>query len=277
MIESAHRFGSGDSLVGVLARPEEAATRGRTAVITLNAGFVHKIGPSRVYVALARQLAARGLPVLRFDFSMNGDSGTRSDLVPFREACVEEAGEAMDFVEAITGCTRFVLIGFCLGGDAVLRVARADTRVSGVVAVNALSFGLDPHLYPRVRVRALARHHRRVVLRERFRWSALVRAIGLHVKVLLPRPRIRAEDTPFPALLERGVPIHLLHSEADEGLDHLHSIERSSLAELRRQGQFHLDVVPGADHAVSERRSQGQVLEAIHACVDAVERRERGS
>src|SRR5689334_20064244 len=66
--ENAIVFGGDVRLVGIVTTPAETRAD-RTGVILLNAGVVHRVGPNRLYVTLARRLAQAGLTVLRFDHS----------------------------------------------------------------------------------------------------------------------------------------------------------------------------------------------------------------
>ena len=66
-------FGTSHRLFGVLVKPR-VASADRPAVIMTNAGTVHRIGPHRLYVDLARELAELGFTVLRMDLSGIGDS-----------------------------------------------------------------------------------------------------------------------------------------------------------------------------------------------------------
>ena len=60
MKETAITFGKSKSLTGVLTDPPEAKREaGVPAVIFLNAGLIHHVGPNRLYVKLARALAAK--------------------------------------------------------------------------------------------------------------------------------------------------------------------------------------------------------------------------
>ena len=64
MREHAFLFGEGGGLVGVLTDPPGLAPSrgagGRLGAILLNAGVIHRVGPSRLYVYRARGLAAAG-------------------------------------------------------------------------------------------------------------------------------------------------------------------------------------------------------------------------
>src|SRR5690606_5770247 len=75
MNERALRFGDGERLGGVLALPDETLAADAPCIILLTAGLLHRPGPYRAYVDLARRLADAGYPVLRFDLSGIGESG----------------------------------------------------------------------------------------------------------------------------------------------------------------------------------------------------------
>jgi len=116
--EEAVLFGIETPLVGVLTFPAESAEpNGSPGAILLNAGIISRVGPNRVYVKLARNLAALGLPVLRFDLSGIGDSPARRDHLPFYRSAVSETKEAMDYVTLVTGVEQFVLMGICSGAN----------------------------------------------------------------------------------------------------------------------------------------------------------------
>jgi len=87
MTEEAVLFGARQSLAGIVTEPAiRRGARVTKAVILLNAGIVHRVGPGRIYVKIARALAAMGFVVLRFDFSGLGDSAVRHDHLGFDKA-----------------------------------------------------------------------------------------------------------------------------------------------------------------------------------------------
>jgi pimeloyl-ACP methyl ester carboxylesterase len=142
MNERVVQFGDGTCLVGVLSEPDGAASAVRLpAVVLLNAGTLHRIGPHRVYVRIARSLAQEGFAVLRFDLSGLGDSPPRSDNLPYVLSTIRETREAMDCVTRETGAQEFVLAGLCGGADLAFRVARDDARVVGVGLLDWYAYG----------------------------------------------------------------------------------------------------------------------------------------
>lgn len=139
MREKVLRFGVERGLSGVLSEPTEAAD-GAPGVVLLNSGILHHVGPSRLYVSLARRLANDGHIALRFDFSGIGDSESRKDSLPFVESAPAETRAAMDLLQKKFGLHRFMLIGLCSGADMAFKVAGQDERVMGIVQ-------LDPYAY----------------------------------------------------------------------------------------------------------------------------------
>jgi len=149
MIERAVKFGRSDGLIGVLAEPAgETDARTGLAVLFWNAGLLHRVGPCRMYVDLARELAALGFPSLRFDLSGVGDSVVGRDQLRVRERAVSELQAAMTFVSSRGSVQEFVLVGLCSGADNAHAAAVSDPRVCGLVS-------LDGYAYPTWRFRAI--------------------------------------------------------------------------------------------------------------------------
>lgn len=128
------QFGEDKALAGVVTDP--AGDGNGVGVVFLNAGFTHHVGPQRLHVRLARQLSAAGFTALRFDYSGIGDSPRRPGARSFAERAIDEATSAFDLLHSTRGIDRFALFGICWGADNALRVASADSRVVGVVAVD---------------------------------------------------------------------------------------------------------------------------------------------
>ena len=66
-------FGADRHLVGILTLPSQGDPR-PIAFLLINAGVIHRVGPHRINVKLARHLAGLGFASLRFDLSGQGDS-----------------------------------------------------------------------------------------------------------------------------------------------------------------------------------------------------------
>ncbi len=184
--ERALLFGRSKSLVGILARPPSDMRAPCPAVVILNSGIVHRVGHHRMYVTIARQLAAAGHDVLRFDFSGIGDSRSRSgDLSP-AAAFQTDIAEALDWLADSCAATSFVLVGLCSGADIALRYGYSDKRVIGLVL-------LDPTIPPTARFYAHYIGQRLISLRS---WLSFARGRGRIWQDMIERLRLTITATP---------------------------------------------------------------------------------
>jgi pimeloyl-ACP methyl ester carboxylesterase len=140
--ENVYAVGAGKSLVAVVTEPAGAAAKNAApAVVILNTGIIHRVGHQRKFVILARELAARGYLVVRFDFSGIGDSERRGDDLPALEGCLDDIRVILDWLEASRGYRRSILLGLCAGADHAIIYAGSDPRVVGAAL-------LDPMIPP---------------------------------------------------------------------------------------------------------------------------------
>jgi hypothetical protein len=143
--ERAVTFGPGQTLVGIETRAVDAeaganGAPGRPAVILLNAGVVHRVGPHRLTVNLARRFGRAGHLAFRFDLAGLGDSRARKGTASYETRVIEDVRAAMDHLQKANKIDRFILGGLCSGADNSIRVALADERVAAIML-------LDPYAY----------------------------------------------------------------------------------------------------------------------------------
>jgi len=132
MIERAVVFGANGALTGILTEPDaDRAVADAPAVLMWNIGIHHRVGPYRVQVDIARELARRGYASLRFDVAGMGDSEMGQDSRTDEERSLENIREAMNLVERRRGTPRFLPIGFCSSVDSAHAISLVDKRVVG--------------------------------------------------------------------------------------------------------------------------------------------------
>ena len=135
--ERAVRFASGgDTLVGVLSLPESPGEHG---VVMLHGWGTCRSGPHDMLVKLARELASRGTPVLRFDFRGRGESTGRvldTDL----DMMIDDAARAAEFLRKETGVAEVDGIGLCSGANVALGAAAHARAFGKVAALSVLPF-----------------------------------------------------------------------------------------------------------------------------------------
>jgi hypothetical protein len=142
--ERALNYDEAGRLFGILAqRPEPIGRRARTALLFLNVGSNHHVGPHRMYVTLGRELSALGFSAFRFDVAGLGDSrpppGIKENLL-YSRSSILDVQQAMTFLSRTIGAERFVLIGICSGAYLAFHTTVADSRVSGQILVNPQTF-----------------------------------------------------------------------------------------------------------------------------------------
>ena len=133
MNESILHFGPDRRLIGVLTVPEKSRSENTPAVVFLNAGIIHRVGPNRIHVRLCRMLAEAGIPSFRFDLPGVGDSLPLNTSGSVEADHVQSVGFALDALEAQGVSSRFVLYGLCSGAMLGFRLTYEDPRVVGLV------------------------------------------------------------------------------------------------------------------------------------------------
>lgn len=287
--EEAALFGRARSLAGVVTDPPATAHHhGNPAVILLNAGLVHRVGAGRLYVKIARELAANGFTTLRFDFSGIGDSMARHDTLPFAKSAILETQDAMEYLKRTRGIERFICMGGCSGALVSLQTAGVDPRVSGAVLINfqaADGDADDPEAHPDLRTRRSAHYYWTFALFDRKSWARLftgrsdygklIRAFRYRVqRWLAPAQKTPAAASPLEAdlqrLAQRRVQLAFLCSDGDPLLDDLREAGGEGLRQLCSSGKVVLEVIPRSDHTFSSLDDQNRLMMAVVERVKAI-------
>jgi len=137
---------SGVALFGIVSEPAPPAAGHAAAtpvLLLVNTGPVHHVGGHRLYVALARRLAAQGQAVLRLDLSGLGDSPPRAGQaagVVYGPDAVADVGVAVAAAQERWPGAPIHLLGLCAGGYHALKLAVAQPGVARATIVNPLVF-----------------------------------------------------------------------------------------------------------------------------------------
>ena len=119
------------TLYGIVSAPQVCSRRG---VLIVVGGPQYRVGSHRQFTLLARDLAAAGVPVMRFDYRGMGDS--EGEVTMFENADDDLRAAADRFFLEIPALQDLVIWGLCDGASAALFYAPTDPRVSGVVLLN---------------------------------------------------------------------------------------------------------------------------------------------
>jgi pimeloyl-ACP methyl ester carboxylesterase len=139
--EHAVRMGP-HGLFGILTEGDSAGPG--PAVIFLNAGLLHHVGPARVWVELARRWAGYGFRVLRIDLSGLGDSEVRPGQLTQAAYPMEALEDIAMAAEAISpeDPANVVLAGLCAGAYHAIE-AGIVLQTTGACLVNPI-LSFDP-------------------------------------------------------------------------------------------------------------------------------------
>ena len=142
LTEEVLQFGENMRLLGILTLPSISQRHNSElpVLVLLNSGFLHRVGPMRLYVRLARNLAEIGFSTFRVDLTGRGDSFGRAELRN-EQSLIHDYQEIVNILEARLGPSRLILGGLCSGADNALILTHADQRVMGMLLI-------DPTCYP---------------------------------------------------------------------------------------------------------------------------------
>jgi len=107
----------GRRLVGIVS-PSEKAQR---AVVFLGGWAGYRVGPHRIFVKLARRMAASGTTSLRFDFRGRGDSEGAANEATLH-TMIQDTEAALAWLDREVPAASVTLIGLCSGASVAMGV-----------------------------------------------------------------------------------------------------------------------------------------------------------
>ncbi len=288
--ETPLRFGKTNELYGILCEPT-APRRGATAII-LTTAYDRTAGWGRTSVKMARELARDGIPSLRFDTANVADSPPTSgapEQVLYFKGQNDEVTAALDFLE-LCKLLPAVLVGRCSGGYLAFQASLWDKRSSGLVAANPYVFhwagkhtvdaslrhvprSLETYGLKLLQLETLKRLLRGEIDGPRairnFAISVMRRAIR-HSRPLLDFLRFRSAERNailelFQSLKSRKVDVSLIYTAHDTGLEQFHDHFGKDGSYLKRYGNVRLNIIPEADHNLTQAHAQAFYLQEVRS------------
>jgi pimeloyl-ACP methyl ester carboxylesterase len=288
--EQSLLFGENQRLFGIVTEPVEKSARERPAVLFLNIGAHHHIGPSRLYVSLARALGSLGYLGFRFDVAGLGESTLPPGAPATRLYSKDSVGDvraAMSFIGERFGARRFVLVGLCSGAYMAFHTGLEDSRVIGQILMNPQAFEWNDDdvvdasprktfLSVRYYVRALMdpaawrkairgdAHVRDVLLVLRDGLAARTRTNVERMRSLLHGQSARTYvERSFRLLCDRGVDSLLVFGSDDRGIDMIEGHLGRHLRRMRDCDNIKLEIVAGGDRTFTPIHSQVALLSLL--------------
>jgi alpha-beta hydrolase superfamily lysophospholipase len=287
-------------LFGILTEPPGPPREDLPMIVMLNGGSTYRVGPNRLHVGLARELASRGFRSLRMDLCGLGDSvspdpGAEND--PYPATAFRDVTLTLEHLRTRLGTSRVVLAGLCSGAYAAFQSAAQLTSPVLVesILINPLTFfwkeGISMEDSPALRIKTfqecmLSAWQPRKWLKLLSGRSkiGLAGAIGVLLRCSIrrgPAAPLGAgrEDRPageypshpprddLPADLRRvasgGRHLSFFFSRSDPGYGLLDLYARRDVDALRRSGGLSLYFFDDADHTFTRRASRLALVRAI--------------
>jgi len=280
----------GARLFGVLTTPQAGHAPAR-AVVMLNAGSVHHIGPNRLWVRLARRWAARGVVVLRLDIAGIGDSPAArggAENVVYPSHATRDIAAALAFLQREVGARELHLLGLCSGAYHAFKAAVAGQAVASAVVVNPLTFfwkegmKLNVDLQDADTLQMTARYRRALwrseTWRRLLRWRLDLRTIGRAVarrawdslrhrgRELARTLHIMTHDdlaAELNAAAEHGTRIAFVFASGDPGRKLLELQGGRAVRRLLDQRRISIDLIDGADHTFTRAEARERLVAVL--------------
>ncbi len=295
--EEPIHFGLNDRLFGVRTSPKNSPTHHKTQVLFVNTGSNHHIGSNRMWVTLARKLAAQGFACTRVDVAGIGDSrswpGKPENRLYSKDSCADVRA-AIDALERF-GSPDTVLVGLCSGAYLSFHTAVEDTRVKALVLLNAqrftwnegdsleiavrssfksTNFYLDEVMKKEtwarvlkgdVNVRGIAR-----TLARRGLERVKSRAATAQSKLMGLKYDVSEVARGFGLLSDRGTKSVLVYSASDGGLDELDKHLGKDASKLEGRENVSLHIITGADHTLTARWAQDHFTTLVERALEGL-------
>ena len=280
------------ALFGVVTRPAGYEPGGTPTIVLSNAGSVCSAGPNRIYVQIARALAAAGHEVVRFDLRNLGDSVTgdvESANDPYPETASADIRHLLAHCRASFGAQSFVLAGLCSGSHSSYHFALSneDPAVQEIVLINPLTYYYTPGMsldnplqhrtvryaksYARsarrpenwrrlltgqVNYRRLAGFFIRVSLK-------LLRNVARKVASLWTHHPLSRMDEDLAGLNRRGIRVTYVFSDTDPGYWIARADSPKTFRDLVSSGESTVIFIKDADHTMSRADNRAELVQQL--------------
>ncbi len=287
LTETACRFGDDEVLFGVHTQPSTQQGKLPTVVL-FNSGVAHRVGPNRLYVELARNLAAVGFATFRCDIEGIGDSvlrGPGRENHPYPDTAARDAEITLRFITERFGTHGMVVMGLCSGAYTSFKAGLFDSAapIKELVLINPLTFdwhegdSLDTQHF-----RAVA--HYKGSMRRLDSWKKLLRGQVnvIHLGGVALSYLRKQIDSYINAVAERWFPsagsllsrqlrqifgndrkVSMFIASGDPGWDMVSATARYTSRKALKNGELHVEFIDDADHTFSPQDARLRLVAAV--------------
>lgn len=288
-------------LFGILTEPPGGAIVHRPLVVLLNAGSAYRIGPGRLHVHLARQLASEGFRCLRLDLNGLGDSVTADpalENVTYTPTMFRDIELTLQKLQQDWGVKQVILMGLCSGAYAAFQSAAciANPVLVQSVLINPLTFYWKEGMSvdDESKGQLVAQHYylgsalkpgkwwklltgkSRIGIGGAVRMAAARLGLGRHEKssadaegVSVEGPRAVGhpgkDDLPgdLASVTAKGRKLAMFFAKSDPGYSILTYKAKRQQKVMQRNGSLQVTFIKDADHTFSRKCARKELVEAV--------------
>jgi pimeloyl-ACP methyl ester carboxylesterase len=285
----------------ILSEPVGPASEARArspALVLINSGAVHHIGPNRLYTRIARHFASKGYVVLRVDISGLGESEPHEGeppVAPYTRLALRDVEGWLAFLKEQKNVGDCHLLGICSGAYHAFRATVTSLPIATALAVNPVTFvwkdgmSLDaPFREPQVVMIAAA--YRESLLDPK-KWrklvlgrvnlvvaaNVIVRRLARWLQVrarafarLLRIPLMDDLATDLKTACDHGTRLEFIFAEGDSGRTILQEQAGPALNSLVRAKKVGVTAVADADHAFSSEAARRNLMAVLEQRLEGV-------
>ena len=296
---------SDPDLFGIISEPVAPIEAGLPTIILLNSGSTHRIGPGRLHVHIARQLAANGFRCVRVDINGLGDSvasDATHENATYPSTVFRDVELTLKKLSAEFGTQKHVLMGLCSGAYGAFQsaVCVPDPTIVESILINPLTFfwkdGMSLETAPVKQL--VAQHHYLGSALQPKKWLKLLSGkskIGLlgalrmvaqrlnlsgrtgrTSRTITSEPTARGLGHPLeddlPADLRSiqaaGRTLTMIFAASDPGHSILLHKAKRQAEQMRKAGRLKVAFIKDADHTFSRRGARRVLIEMLvqHLC-----------
>ncbi len=296
--ETIVKLGS-NQLCAIISKPAEKVSDSLPTVVLANSGAVHRVGPNRIYVELARKLASIGFQVIRVDLRNLGDSVSGypdNENSPYPAESTEDIQSVLDTLKVETGAKDFVIAGLCSGAHNVFHTAlevEDTSNIREVIMINPLAFYRRPHLYidnSKEQSRAKNTEQYKNSLLSIEKWKKLIKA-DVDMKYLLKfifnffilksknlvksilekfgfvEPSQLSRD--FQKLKSKNIKLAFFIASKDPGESIIMSQAKGEVLKLMKSGDVYIERIPDSDHTFSSKLCRDNFISIISSYLES--------
>lgn len=296
--ESVYWYGADADGFALLTEPVGKVDDSLPVIVISNSGSTHRVGPSRLYVLLAREFARMGLRTLRIDVPGLGDtfvSDINLENITYINNSNETLNEVMQSFDKSHGPQKYVLTGLCSGAyfSFLAAVKLKDCNIIESMLINPLTFYWEDgmtvddsptHSYSHWNWYMQA-------IRDPRSWSKLISGkadfkflfntivqrviIKLGSKTKNIRAKTKTENSVPKQSISKDLDSNLLEihksgrhlsfilARRDPGYDILMTSAGKTAKKLRKQGAISIHFVEDADHTFSKYKPRCSAISTI--------------